>query len=201
MPKVSKEHLENVRNRIMRATITCVARKGFHQTTMRDICKESKLSIGAVYNHFKSKEEILEDVTRQGRQAKEAVFQEITACTSALEGLSLLFQYIFRAYKSEGFKTYGAIDLETYGEATRNKKIRQIMLEELQNLMAPLADTIRRWQASGEIRKDIDPSYLANYLIAVSVGIKVQLLIQSELTTDGFEDVVTKAFLESIWPK
>ena len=199
MPKVSKEHLENVKEQIMRAALVCVAHKGFHQTTMREICKEAKLSIGAVYNHFKSKEEILAEVTKKGRQAKELIFQKVNECQSAREGLSVLFQYLFHAYKNEAFKTYGSIDIETYGEATRNEKIRQIMLEEFQSLMTPLAEIIRRWQGSGEIRTDIDPNYLANYLIAVSVGIKVHLLIQSDLTADGFEDVVEKVFLETIW--
>jgi AcrR family transcriptional regulator len=201
MPKVSKEHLENVKDRIMQAAITCVARKGFHQTTMRDICKEAKLSIGAVYNHFKNKEEILAEVTRQGRQAKEILFQEINACPGAREGLSLLFQYLFKNYKSKEFETYGSIDLETYGEATRNKKIRRIMLEELQSLIAPLSEFIRYWQAKGEIRYDIDSRSLANYLIAITIGIKVHLLIQSEMTAELFEDVFVKAFLETIWPK
>jgi hypothetical protein len=73
------------------------------------------------------------------------------------------------------------------------------MLEEFQSLITPLAEFIQRWQGSGEIRTDIDPNYLANYLIAVSVGIKVHLLLQSDLTADGFEDVVKKAFLETIW--
>jgi AcrR family transcriptional regulator len=199
MPKVSKEYLENIKEQIMLAALNCVARKGFHQTTMRDICKEAKLSIGAVYNHFKSKEEILAEMTIKGQQAKEFIFQKVNECQNAREGLRVLFQYLFDAYKNEVFKTYGSIDLETYGEATRNEEIRQIMLKEFQSLMTPLAEFIRRWQGSGEIRTDIDANYLANYLIAVSVGIKIHLLIQSDLTADGFEDVMEKVFLETIW--
>ena len=32
--------------------------KGYHNTSVRDIAKESKISTGAIYHHFKSKEEI-----------------------------------------------------------------------------------------------------------------------------------------------
>ncbi len=199
MPKLSKEQLNQVKEQIMRAAIACVARKGFHQTTMRDICKEAKLSIGAVYNHFKNKEEILAEVTKGGRHAKELIFQKINACQNAREGLNELFKYMFHTYKNETFKIYGAIDLETYGEAARNKKIRKIMLDEFQSLMTPLSKFIQHWQAEGEIRPDIDPDYLANTLIAISVGIKVHLLIQSDLTPEGFQDVVEKTLSDSIW--
>ncbi len=201
MPKVSKEHLDNVKEQIMQAALICVARKGFHQTTMRDICREAKLSIGAVYNHFKNKEAILAEVTKQGRQAKELVFQKVNECRSAREGSSVLFQFIFNSYKNEAFKTYGSIDVETYSEATRNEEIRQIMLEDLEGLITPLAEFIRRWQERGEIRKDIAPDYLANYLVALSIGIKIDLLVQSGLTVGGFEDVVEKAFLDTIWSR
>ena len=197
MPKVTQEHQERMRLRIMQAAFQCAARKGFHQTTMRDICEQAQLSIGAVYNHFNSKEAILEAMTIQGRQAKKDLFKEIEACDSAGEGLHLLFHQIFYIYNNKDFRTFGAIDLETYGEATRNKKIRQIMVEELQSLKSPLSKIIVLWQRKGEIRKDIDPSYIADTLIAFSIGIKVQLLIQSDLETTGFEDVVNKALLDT----
>jgi len=200
MPKVSKVHLESRRKQIMQAALVCTARKGFHQTTMRDICKEAKMSIGAVYNYYKSKEEILAAITKGGRQAKKLIFDRINACPSARESLRELFKYTFLAYKDISFRTYGSIDLEVYGEASRNEKIRQIMLEEYDALMKPMVRIIQRWQKEKEIRDDIDPHYFAHYMIAISVGIKIQLLVQPELTVEGFEDVVEKAFMETVWP-
>src|SRR3954454_20910517 len=60
MPKVLPEYLEPRRREILDAAATCFTRRGFHQTTMQDICEESKLSPGAVYRYFRSKEEIIE---------------------------------------------------------------------------------------------------------------------------------------------
>jgi hypothetical protein len=44
MPKVSQEHQESRRNQIIEAAMECFSKKGFHQTTMRDIVSESGLS-------------------------------------------------------------------------------------------------------------------------------------------------------------
>jgi AcrR family transcriptional regulator len=199
MPKISEEQKVNRRNQIMQAALICAARKGFHQTSMRDICREARLSIGAVYNYYKSKEEILAAITKEGRQAKRLMWKRITECQNAKESFRELFRHIFRAYKSEAFKTYGSIDLETYCEATRNEEIRRIMLDEYDMLTNPLIEIIRNWQRKNEIRGDVDPGYLANYLIALSVGIKIHLLVQPDLAVNGFERVWEKTFFDGIW--
>ena len=48
------------RNKILEATGALFAEKGFDATTMQDIMARSGLSKGAIYYHFKSKEEIMQ---------------------------------------------------------------------------------------------------------------------------------------------
>ena len=50
---------ERRREQLIRATINCVARRGFAATTMADITKEAGLSLGIVNLHFESKEKLL----------------------------------------------------------------------------------------------------------------------------------------------
>lgn len=201
MPKVPEEHLATRRTQIMMAALACTARKGFHQTTMRDICKEARLSTGAVYHYFKSKEEILAALTKSGREAKTALFAKIEACRNGRDAIRELFQLVFQVYRDKTFRTIGPVDVETYGEALRNEKVREIMLEELRALIDPIESILRGWQQKGEIRKDIDPLYLAHYLIAITVGVKIHLLVQRDLTVQGFESIVEKAFLHTVWLK
>ena len=59
MPKVSDAYLEARRAEILDAAWRCLADKGYHQTTMQDVCEESGLSYGAIYRYFASKEDIL----------------------------------------------------------------------------------------------------------------------------------------------
>ena len=48
MPKVSEEHALARRQQIIDDAYRCFARKGFRQTTMREIYAEAALSPGAV---------------------------------------------------------------------------------------------------------------------------------------------------------
>jgi AcrR family transcriptional regulator len=58
-PKVTEAHVEARREQILEAAAACFSRKGFHQTTMQDICEAAQLSPGAVYTYFPSKESII----------------------------------------------------------------------------------------------------------------------------------------------
>src|SRR2546426_7751892 len=51
MPKVTDAHLEARRQQILDAATECFARKGFHRSTMHDICQMAELSPGAVYRY------------------------------------------------------------------------------------------------------------------------------------------------------
>jgi len=58
MPRVSAAHEEAVRGRIVDAALRVFARKGFHETTMQDVVRESGLSVGAIYTYFSGKDEL-----------------------------------------------------------------------------------------------------------------------------------------------
>jgi AcrR family transcriptional regulator len=62
MTEKEEKLLEAERKRqILQAALVCFMEKGYYQTTMDDIVKASKLSKGALYWYFESKEQILED--------------------------------------------------------------------------------------------------------------------------------------------
>lgn len=49
--------------------------KGFERTSMQDIAKEAGISKGAIYHHFKSKEEIINAVTENQTQMNKSMFE------------------------------------------------------------------------------------------------------------------------------
>ena len=67
--RIKKEHLV-VKNlmTIFNATIKLSNAKGFHAMSLRDLGRESGLSLGCLYNYFASKEELLTIIQDQGRR-------------------------------------------------------------------------------------------------------------------------------------
>jgi AcrR family transcriptional regulator len=65
MPKVSDEHKDAVRRRIMDAALTCLERNGFQDVTTRELLGEAGLSTGTFYNYFPSKEHLYEALAEE----------------------------------------------------------------------------------------------------------------------------------------
>ena len=58
MPRITAQHEQEVRSRIVRAANDVFGTLGYHRATMRDVVAASGLSIGAIYTHFGGKDEL-----------------------------------------------------------------------------------------------------------------------------------------------
>ena len=65
--------------RIVRTAERLFAQRGFASTGMRAIAKAAQVSIGAIYHHFKSKEDILERIIRDELDRRRQVVAELKA--------------------------------------------------------------------------------------------------------------------------
>jgi AcrR family transcriptional regulator len=62
MPKLSQEVIAEKKSGIESAAKELFIKQGFHATAMRDIAKRADVSIGNLYNYYKTKEEIFESI-------------------------------------------------------------------------------------------------------------------------------------------
>jgi len=65
MPKVSPEHKDAVRRRILDAALACLERNGYQDVTTRELLSEAGLSTGTFYNYFPSKEDLYETLAEE----------------------------------------------------------------------------------------------------------------------------------------
>jgi AcrR family transcriptional regulator len=65
MPKVSAEHKDAVRRRILDAALVCLRRNGFQDITTRELLAEAGLSTGTFYNYFPTKEQLYEALAEE----------------------------------------------------------------------------------------------------------------------------------------
>ncbi len=64
MPRRTKEDAQKTRARILASALSLFASKGYEPTTLTDIAARLKLTKGAVYWHFDSKEKLLVELVR-----------------------------------------------------------------------------------------------------------------------------------------
>jgi AcrR family transcriptional regulator len=62
MPRSSREKSEDTRARIIEAAYSLFLERGYHASSMRDVSQRTGVTVGAIYNHFPTKEDLWKEV-------------------------------------------------------------------------------------------------------------------------------------------
>jgi len=170
---VAQKKSEKTRRReILDAALRCFSKKGYHETTVNDIVKESKLTKGGIYWYFKGKKEIFMAVIEEYLREDKIFWEEILK--KYKPGPELLIEagslYLKRCLEDKSFSAFYA---EFSAEAYRDKAIK-----------GRIANLYREWQRmiKGALdcaiqrggMKPLDSESLANGIIALVDGLKEQ---------------------------
>jgi AcrR family transcriptional regulator len=174
LPKVSKEYLASRREEILDAALVCFSRDGFHRTTMQDIVRESGLSPGAIYNYFKSKEEIVEAIANQ-RQAKERrLLRDAVEAGPADTALLRVRDAFLDELNNPKERLRRRVSVQLWAEAQRNPNIRRLVRRSFEEPRKLISEVLSASQKEGAIARSIDPDALASFLIAAFHGLVLQ---------------------------
>jgi AcrR family transcriptional regulator len=87
----------DLRSKIIQAALSCFIENGYTETVIGDISKKSETSIGSLYHHFKSKEQLAKAVYIEGIKEYQDGFAEgLNKCSSAKDGISYIVKYHLR---------------------------------------------------------------------------------------------------------
>lgn len=179
---------------ILDCALQAIAKRGIDAVSMKDIAIESELSIGNVYNYFKSKEEILSEVLRKGQmkygenvtyysQIDMDPRQKLTEICSGW--LNLPSNWAF-TIMLESIRT----------NETVNPEIREAATRRFTENLNPLADIMRQGQAIKVIIEG-DPMQLALYFVSLIQGLTLQLAPGYEIPIKIEPENVVRLFVSS----
>jgi AcrR family transcriptional regulator len=192
MPKVSPEHQERRRQEVLRAALKCFARRGYHETTMDHIVKAAGLSKGALYQYFRTKEDLFLALCRiqqaDLRTRLEQAFAESGDVRERLERGAKVFLSSLRGEYRDVLR----IGLEFWSEAQRRRELRKESRQTYLAWRAFLAQILAEGVHNGEMRADLDPDATAAVILAFSDGLTLHSLLQQE---DVDPEKVMAAFL------
>lgn len=88
------------RLKIIEAALKCFNELGFNATTMEQICRVSRASIGSIYHHFKGKEELAVAVYLEGLRGFQAgMVRELKQHPGAKEGMAAMIRYNLECFE------------------------------------------------------------------------------------------------------
>jgi AcrR family transcriptional regulator len=147
MPKVSAEHKEAVRDRLLEATRRCLTRKGYEGTTVRDIAGEAGVSIGTLYNYFASKEDLIEALSEH------VLGDDLTALDEVDDLLGVLRDFVF-AHPGGGTPVLAQLR----GRVSKDANPAVARFNEY--IVESFLPLVKEAQAKGVVREDLDTEAL-----------------------------------------
>ncbi len=196
MPKVSEEHVEARKHQIMDAAAACFCRKGFHHSTMQDICREAELSAGAVYGYFEGKEEIIESMVRERQNASAAIIDAVKDRGSTTQVLDELADVFFSNLENT---QACALSVELWAEALRSPRIKEMLLNELRNVSSLFVEIVRGAQRRGEINPSLDAKSVAQVMISFFDGLVLQKATDDSIDVWKYVAVMKSMMNGNFW--
>lgn len=188
MPRVSDEHRAARRHQILSAAVQCVAREGFHKTTMADVIAASGLSAGAVYGYFKGKNEIIREIADLAIGGLAGALHDLEGTPGPVtptEAFDRALAHLERlAASPDGDLTRVAV--QAWAEACRDEEVRDLARQRLVEVRAAWEAVLRRAQREGTLDAGADPAAVAQVMMGLLPGFVLQRLIVGDVTAASY---------------
>src|SRR5206468_7302075 len=165
MPQPPQESIPDRRTQILNAAMICVAKRGFHQTSMHDISAEAGISVGLIYRYFENKEAVISAMADRHKREINEVLERARQAPTLLESLDILFT----AHCCENSpKVQSAFVVDLYAEASRNPQVADLVRDVLQTSMDGVTDLIARSPEGKNAAGGLAPDELSELIFAVA---------------------------------
>ena len=160
---VRKPRADSARNRQL---LIDAAKAGFSEfglnVSLEEIARRAGVGIGTLYRHFPTREAVVEAVYRREVEQLAEVVPQLLETSPAGEALHK-WMHLFVDY----IATKRLIAPSLAAAAVRGSSLHTTSVELITRALTTL---VKRAVASGDVRKDIDPSDLLRALVGVSYG-------------------------------
>lgn len=146
---------------IVDAAITCFLERGYHQTGVRDIAKQAGVSLGNLYNHFKSKESLLAFIAEIESEELAGFIDLLSDPTDPLDGLERFID-AYAVYVS--CPENALLGVEILTEALRNQVIADVFGKNRSLLIDALVNCLNAGANLG-VFTSYDDNRAAGYMI------------------------------------
>jgi AcrR family transcriptional regulator len=163
VPKRDSTHMASQRERILRAAFECIAEKGVEKTSISDLCAKAGLSRGALYIHFRNKDEIIVETLRFGTIDIRSMPTEWEAFKASLFNIDNAIGFEFSVLAKNRFHL--AV------EAFRPGIFRQTFKDAVEQHLGRVTETLESMAEHGSIKLKMDAPTTAFAIGALFDGV------------------------------
>jgi AcrR family transcriptional regulator len=174
-PKVTSQHREEIRVRILHSAVECFSKNGFDRTRMDEISLSADVSKGTLYNYFNSKEELFHALCDDSLELLKIQLDTLfNSSKNDLISNAELFYENFQKIQKEGT---ALVFFEALSESTRNPKLQKILIKHRLKIFKVVENYLQLQIDKGFLKEDYNLEYIAAGLVSLFDGITAGSLL------------------------
>ena len=170
------------RAHILQAARACFSRGGFHSTSMQAVCAEARMSPGALYRYFPSKDALIEAIAIEERRKGLAISDLLGGGGSIHQRLLASGIAYINSMRDRGEVL---LMLEVFAESIRSSAVHLPFAACAEESMALFCAAVVEAQQRGEIAADIDAIRAVQTLRAFADGIVLRVGVDPTFEVDS----------------
>jgi AcrR family transcriptional regulator len=170
--------------RILKAALVLLAKKGYENTTINDIADAASVSRGLLHYYFKDKEDLVSQALTFGFGSMwEASVGPLAKATNTHELADGMIEVLKKNMQQN--PDFSALLFEMWVSSRRSDKIRKVFSDGLNGTVDELKKLLELASAAGAIKIDpADSEGIVRILLAMYHGLAIQLLTNPEKIRD-----------------
>jgi len=174
-PKVTSQHKQDIRARIIQSAIECFSKNGFDRTRMDDISLLAELSKGTLYNYFDNKEDLFNAICEDSLDLLKIQLDLLfTNNRNDLISNAELFYENFQKIQKEGS---AKVFFEALSESTRNSKLQKILFKHRLKIYKVVENYLQIQRDKGFFKGEMNLTYIASGMVSLFDGITAGSLL------------------------
>jgi AcrR family transcriptional regulator len=186
---------EQRRSQILEAALTCFQKRGFHQTSMQEICAAAGMSPGALYRYFPSKTDIITAISAADAQARCQTIAKI----SSEELIDRLVDYAER-FVAKG-KKFAPMIADIMAETIRDPELAIRMRAGYAPMHTLLVKLITQGQARGTFDASLEPERAARWVFGTVDGVTMRCVMLPSAYTRVMGEELRALLLRLLAPR
>ncbi|MFB5368981.1 TetR/AcrR family transcriptional regulator [Enterococcus faecalis] len=175
MPQVSEEYLENRKKMIAKSALCVFSKKGYSNTSMKDIMNEADISRGGLYAHFKNIDAVfiaalMYDDALQANQ--------LTILDLDKPILPQLNDWIYKTVQSVQDEKFNLVRAKSEFFLSHDIKSEPYLRKRYERLSETIKDLIDVGIKKGEFKKTTDKDSFCELLISMMDGVMLHQYYQ-----------------------
>ena len=200
MARKTREEAEKTRKRILASALSLFVKKGYDKTTFTDIAARLKMTKGAVYWHFESKEKLLvalveEMLEKFQRQLDEQMPKDELTFRTVADTMVANAERIVEDPKGMAFFMLMKTQI-SWGNDSMAQTREALLSSDVTGPYHAFITAVRNDVAAGRVRPEVNPVAIATVAVSVWDGL-VQSRIQHFLQCDLRETL--RNTYEAMW--